>query len=64
MMFDWNKFGELAEELRQRDDEASLRTAISRIITQYIGEREICWKAKVMFSVKTTHRTAKFGASF
>lgn len=31
MSFDWNKFRELAEELRQRDDEAAQRTAISRI---------------------------------
>lgn len=30
-MFDWNEFGTLARELRQRNDEASLRTAISRI---------------------------------
>lgn len=31
MMFDWNEFGRLAEELRQRTDEAALRTAISRL---------------------------------
>ena len=31
MMFDWNEFRKLAEELRRRDDEASLRTAISRL---------------------------------
>ena len=30
-MFDWNDFKTLAEELRQRNDEAALRTAISRV---------------------------------
>ena len=31
MNFDWKEFLTLAEELRQKDDEASLRTAISRV---------------------------------
>lgn len=31
MRFNWNEFATLAEELSERDDEASLRTAISRI---------------------------------
>jgi uncharacterized protein (UPF0332 family) len=31
MPFDWKEYATLAEELRARDDEASLRTAISRI---------------------------------
>jgi len=31
MPFDWNEYATLAEELRKRDNEASLRTAISRI---------------------------------
>lgn len=31
MSFDWDDYARLAEELRQRDNEASLRTAISRI---------------------------------
>ena len=31
MIFDWNEFGKLAEELRQKKDESALRTAISRI---------------------------------
>jgi uncharacterized protein (UPF0332 family) len=31
MTFDWNEFGKLAEELRHRENEASQRTAISRI---------------------------------
>lgn len=31
MIFDWNDFGKIAGELRQREDEAALRTAISRI---------------------------------
>ena len=31
MLFDWNEYATLAEELSKRDNEASLRTAISRI---------------------------------
>lgn len=31
MPFDWNEYATLAEELSKRDNEASLRTAISRI---------------------------------
>ena len=31
MIFDWNDFRRLAEELRQKEDEASKRTAISRL---------------------------------
>jgi uncharacterized protein (UPF0332 family) len=31
MSFDWNEYATLAEELSRRDNEASLRTAISRI---------------------------------
>lgn len=31
MSFDWKEYATLAEELRARDDEGSLRTAISRI---------------------------------
>ena len=31
MSFDWNKFREVAERLRQETDEAALRTAISRV---------------------------------
>src|SRR5437899_11955893 len=31
MSFDWNEYAALAEELSKRDNEASLRTAISRI---------------------------------
>ena|SRR5450432_3037603 len=31
MGFDWNEYVTLAEELSTRDDEASLRTAISRV---------------------------------
>lgn len=31
MSFDWNDYQKLAEELRQRNDAASQRTAISRI---------------------------------
>ena len=30
-MFDWNDFKTLADELRQRNDEAARRTAISRV---------------------------------
>lgn len=31
MIFDWNDFRKLAEELQEKDDEASKRTAISRL---------------------------------
>jgi uncharacterized protein (UPF0332 family) len=31
MIFDWNDFCRLAEELQQKEDEASKRTAISRL---------------------------------
>ncbi|NJM52737.1 MAG: hypothetical protein HC846_04675 [Blastocatellia bacterium] len=31
MSFDWNEFRQLAEQLRESEDEASRRTAISRI---------------------------------
>ncbi len=31
MPFDWNTYKDLAEELRQRDDEASKRSAVSRL---------------------------------
>lgn len=40
-MFDWNDFLILAKELAQRNDEASLRTAISR--TYYA----VYWKARM-----------------
>ncbi|MGH9946633.1 MAG: hypothetical protein ACRD6X_05475 [Pyrinomonadaceae bacterium] len=39
-MFDWNKFQLLAEELRNKDDEASQRTSISRL---YYA---VYWKAR------------------
>ncbi len=42
MSFDWNKFYPLAEELRQRADEASKRTAISRF---YYA---IYWRARIV----------------
>ena len=31
MIFDWNDFRVLAEELREREDEAAKRTAIGRL---------------------------------
>lgn len=31
MSFDWNEYAKLAEELRERNSEASLRSAVSRI---------------------------------
>jgi uncharacterized protein (UPF0332 family) len=31
MAFDWNRYYKLAEELRQKDEEAHLRSAISRV---------------------------------
>jgi uncharacterized protein (UPF0332 family) len=40
MIFDWDKYAELAEELRQREDEAARRTAISRV---YYA---VYWKAR------------------
>jgi uncharacterized protein (UPF0332 family) len=42
MSFDWNKFRELAEELRRRDDEAAQRTSISRV---YYA---VYWKARLL----------------
>ncbi len=41
MIFDWNDFRKLAEELRKREDEAAKRTAISRV---YYA---IYWKARL-----------------
>lgn len=40
-MFDWDEFLNLAKELEQKSDEASLRTAISRI---YYA---VYWKARI-----------------
>jgi uncharacterized protein (UPF0332 family) len=40
-MFDWDEFLKLAKELAQQNDEASLRTAISRI---YYA---VYWKARI-----------------
>lgn len=40
MSFDWDEFRRLAEELRQRNDEAAQRTAVSRI---YYA---VYWKAR------------------
>ena len=40
MSFDWDEFRRLADELRERDDEAARRTAVSRI---YYA---IYWKAR------------------
>jgi uncharacterized protein (UPF0332 family) len=42
MIFDWNDFRQLAEELREREDEASRRTAISRV---YYA---VYWKARIL----------------
>ncbi len=42
MSFDWNGFRELAEELRQREDEAAKRTAIGRL---YYA---VYWRARTL----------------
>jgi uncharacterized protein (UPF0332 family) len=40
MAFDWGEFQKLANELRQRDDEAAKRTAVSRLYYS------VYWKAR------------------
>jgi len=40
MPFDWNTYKDLAEELRLRNDEASKRSAISRLYYS------VYWKAR------------------
>ena len=42
MLFDWNTYKDLAEELRLRDDEASKRSAISRLYYS------VYWKARIL----------------
>jgi len=42
MSFDWNTYKDLAEELRLRDDEASKRSAISRLYYS------VYWKARIL----------------
>lgn len=42
MSFDWGEFRRLAEELRQRNDEAAQRTAVSR--TYYA----VYWRARTL----------------
>jgi uncharacterized protein (UPF0332 family) len=42
MPFDWNTYKTLADELRQRNDEASQRSAISRLYYS------IYWKARIL----------------
>lgn len=41
MAFDWDKYKDLAEELRQRDNEAAKRSAISRLYYS------VYWKARL-----------------
>ena len=41
MLFDWNTYKDLAEELRQRDDEASKRSAVSRLYYS------VYWNARI-----------------
>jgi uncharacterized protein (UPF0332 family) len=41
MLFDWDKYKELAEELRLKDDEAAKRSAISRLYYS------VYWKARI-----------------
>ena len=42
MSFDWNSYKDLADELRLRDDEASKRSAISRLYYS------VYWKARIL----------------
>lgn len=42
MSFDWNTYKDLAQELRLRDDEASKRSAISRLYYS------VYWKARIL----------------
>lgn len=47
-MFDWNEFKTLAEKLKDEKDEASQRTAISRL---YYA---IYWKARIQIVIRFT----------
>lgn len=47
MSFDWNTYKDLAEELRLRDDEASKRSAISRLYYS------VYWKARILLEKET-----------
>lgn len=49
MIFDWDDFRSLAEELRERETEAARRTAISRV---YYA---VYWKARIFFGSRRIH---------
>lgn len=51
MEFDWANFKTLAEELRQRDDEASQRSAISRLYYSVFNRAQAYLKEKHGFQV-------------
>ncbi len=60
MLFDWNTYKDLAEELRIRDDEASKRSAISRLYySVYWQARNLLEKEDVDFhvSAENSHAT-------
>ena len=61
MSFDWDQFRQLAEELRQRNDEAAQRTAISRIYYAFYWRARVFWRMRALFSGKMTVRIAKSG---
>ena len=46
MKFDWNDFRTIAEQLREREDEAAKRTAISRL---YYA---IYWRARILLEAE------------
>lgn len=53
MSFDWNKYEELADKLKQEIDEASKRTAISRL---YYA---IYHRAKIFLEENTTYSSSR-----
>ena len=62
-MFDWNDFKTLAEELRQRNDEAAQRTAISRVYYAVYHRAKFIWKAKAFSFGSLKVRIGKFGTN-
>ena len=49
MLFDWNTYKDLADELRLREDEASKRSAISRLYYS------VYWKARISLEKENPH---------
>ncbi len=50
MSFDWNKYEELADKLKQEKDEASKRTAISRLYYAIYHKAKISLEENTTFS--------------